>query len=108
MTQFPCGSPARLTNLDYVNNSIYNKIPEAVESKVLNYFKAIKKQYRRPKLFADLPLREGIKLFLYWLIKYESEADIGKLSKCFFFFSLFSCLILPAFSFSDFDGISSK
>jgi hypothetical protein len=89
MTQFPCGSPARLTNLDYVNNSIYNKIPEAVESKVLNYFKAIKKQYRRPKLFADLPLREGIKLFLYWLIKYESEADIGKLSKCFFFFFSF-------------------
>jgi hypothetical protein len=35
---------------------------------------------RRPKLFADLPLREGIKLFLYWLIKYESEADIAILT----------------------------
>jgi len=36
---------------------------------------------RCPKLFADLPLREGIKLFLYWLIKYESEADIAILTR---------------------------
>jgi hypothetical protein len=71
------GNPACLENLEYINRFIRNKIPEAVETKVLNYFKAIKKQTRLPKLFSDLSLREGLKLFLYWLIKFDSETDIG-------------------------------
>jgi hypothetical protein len=70
-------NPGCLENLEYVNRLIRNKIPEAVETKVLNYFKAIKKQTRLLKLFSDLSLREGLKLFLYWLIKFDSETDIG-------------------------------
>jgi hypothetical protein len=77
MTHISLGCLGHLVNIDCLNKKIDKKIPGPLQNKILNFFKSLKKTTGRPKFPADLPLHEALKLFLYWLIKYESEEDLG-------------------------------
>jgi hypothetical protein len=87
------GCRANIRNLEFLQYKVNKKIPFPAQTKVLNYFKSIKKQTGEPRFPADLPLQEAVIFFLFWLIKYENEEDLGT------FILSFNCFVpLPCFT----------
>lgn len=72
------GNPARLSNIQFLEEVVTNKIPEPVQQTIQNFFKLTFNTNKHLKLHADLSRDEGVKLFLFWLVRYESEKDLGK------------------------------
>jgi hypothetical protein len=72
------GIPARWSNIQFIEEVVTNKIPGPVQQTIQNFFKLIFNANKHLKLHADLSCDEGMKLFLFWLVRYESEKDLGK------------------------------
>jgi hypothetical protein len=77
-TEQKLGSPACLKNIQFLGEVVTDKIPGPVQQTIQNFFKLTFNANKHLKLHADLSRDEGMKLFLFWLMRYESEKDLGK------------------------------